>query len=489
MYSGSGFSKWEIGDIDVFIHDGKFHLFHLIIPNHDYIAHAISEDGINWKRNKNALFVGHPGEWDDDMVWTMHVSKEEDLFIMFYTGLKREHQGAIQRIGKATSTDLIHWKKSEDFIPLSSQAPYYESLENNNNPREWLSFRDPFLFKDGNKTHMLICARQPEGFVSRRGCIGLATLDENNKFILQKNLFSPMVYDDIECPCIFKLKDTYYLIGSIREDLKIRYWFSKDFKGLYASHNSNVLLPKGNYAGRIVKYGDRILVYNFYFSGKTVDTFRIITPPKEIKKDKHGKLLLRSFHKWDEKIRRTIAQKDFFKTETILNNPTSNIEEIKNERIVSTTSGYELFGCKNPFNNFIWEGELHLYNLGKCGLVFNSDSNANGYYISFDFINGFVQIRQWGYNDQDITNNFIFKNLQINQFKHSKKKKIKFKLLYFSAYIELSINGNVRLTLVDSLFTGGYIGIYCCSAKAGLKNSVLKELTEPETEYGFQQDI
>ena len=46
MYSGGGFSKWEIGDIDVFIHNGKYHLFHLIIPNHDYIAHATSEDGI-----------------------------------------------------------------------------------------------------------------------------------------------------------------------------------------------------------------------------------------------------------------------------------------------------------------------------------------------------------------------------------------------------------------------------------------------------------
>jgi len=68
MYSGSGFSDWEIGDITVIIHKGIYHLFHLIIPNHDYIAHAVSRDGISWKRVKNALFVGHPGEWDDDML-------------------------------------------------------------------------------------------------------------------------------------------------------------------------------------------------------------------------------------------------------------------------------------------------------------------------------------------------------------------------------------------------------------------------------------
>jgi hypothetical protein len=38
MYSGSGFSEWEIGDLAVIIHNGIYRLFHLIIPNHDYIA-------------------------------------------------------------------------------------------------------------------------------------------------------------------------------------------------------------------------------------------------------------------------------------------------------------------------------------------------------------------------------------------------------------------------------------------------------------------
>lgn len=99
MYSGSGYNDWEIGDVDVFIHNGVYHLFHLIIPNHDYIAHAISHDGISWKRTKNALFVGHPGEWDDDMLWTMHVSKNGDQFRMFYTGLQRRDRGVVQKLG------------------------------------------------------------------------------------------------------------------------------------------------------------------------------------------------------------------------------------------------------------------------------------------------------------------------------------------------------------------------------------------------------
>ena len=46
MYAGFGFGAFEIGDVDVVFHEGKFHLFHLVLPNHDYIAHAVSTDGL-----------------------------------------------------------------------------------------------------------------------------------------------------------------------------------------------------------------------------------------------------------------------------------------------------------------------------------------------------------------------------------------------------------------------------------------------------------
>jgi len=112
MYSGAGYSDWEIGDVDIFIDDdGTYHLFHLIIPNHDYIAHAVSKDCITWERAKNALFVGDPGDWDDDMLWTMHVSKCSEGYEMFYTGLQLKDRGKVQKIGRAVSKDLMVWNK------------------------------------------------------------------------------------------------------------------------------------------------------------------------------------------------------------------------------------------------------------------------------------------------------------------------------------------------------------------------------------------
>ena len=38
MYTGHGFSEWGIGDVDVIKVDGVYHLFHLVLPNHAYIA-------------------------------------------------------------------------------------------------------------------------------------------------------------------------------------------------------------------------------------------------------------------------------------------------------------------------------------------------------------------------------------------------------------------------------------------------------------------
>jgi beta-fructofuranosidase len=166
MYSGSGFSDWEIGDITVIISKGVYHLFHLIIPNHDYIAHAVSRDGMSWQRVNNAIFVGHPGEWDDDMLWTMHVCEHKDKFEMYYTGLQRKDRGVISRVGYAESDNLIDWvKNKKNIYPIEPKGIFYET--STTNPRTWLSFRDPFKFEYDNEIYLLVATRILTGPVSR----------------------------------------------------------------------------------------------------------------------------------------------------------------------------------------------------------------------------------------------------------------------------------------------------------------------------------
>src|SRR5690606_16818791 len=203
MYSDIGFEPRNIGDVDVIWHQGKFHLFHLVLPNHDYIAHAVSEDGLNWHRVDNALFIGNPGEWDDDALWTMHVSADPDQpgkWRMFYTGLSRSERGRVQRVGLAVSDDLYAWRKvtggGHPIDVAHGGCEYYEcSLDEG---RRWVSFRDPVFFSDDGRRCLLVSARVNQGPIIRRGCVALVEEVERDKWEFRPPLYHPRRYDDVE---------------------------------------------------------------------------------------------------------------------------------------------------------------------------------------------------------------------------------------------------------------------------------------------------
>lgn len=486
MYTGSGFSDWEIGDITVFIHDGFYHLFHLIIPNHDYIAHAVSKDGISWKRVNNALFVGEPGEWDDDMLWTMHVCKANNKFEMYYTGLQRRDRGVISRIGLAESDNLIDWKKvKKNNFPIEPKGIFYETK--NNNPRKWLSFRDPYKFEHDGEEYLLLCARSITGPVSRRGCAGLVKIT-NDVVELMPPLMYPMVYDDIECPCVFELHGRYYLIGSIREDIKVRYWFAPEFLGEYHSFHEDVLLPQGNYAARVVRDGEHLLVYNFFYAYGKIDALRVLPPPKELDTDDKGRLLLKSYYRWQTMVIKTIYQNELGEVEHLLANPTATSVINADKWTCGSKSGYEIFAFQKPSASFIWEGLLNVEGMGKLGLVSDIDHEGSGYFISFDISNGLLQIRAWGFNPLNNRQNFIFTDIQPGIFTSRGQRAFYFKLIRYGNYIELSIDGVVKLTLMDYTYCGSGLGLYSSSSVISLQNSILKILPDPQEEYASQEE-
>jgi beta-fructofuranosidase len=467
MYSGAGFSDWEIGDITVYLHNDEYHLFHLIIPNHDYIAHAVSKDGLSWRRTKNAVFVGDPGEWDDDMLWTMHVFSKNEKFFMYYTGLHRMDKGINSKIGLAQSDDLIHWNKVQTIgLPVELKKGFYESLDDN--PRGWLSFRDPFYFEHEEDSYLLFCGRKNFGPISRRGCVGLLKI-ENDNYVLQECLIYPGVYDDVECPCIFELDGCFYIIGSIREDVKVRYWVSDKFNGLYKTFHSDFLLPEGNYAARTVWDGEHLLLYNFFFTHGAINSLRVLPPPKELSTDSHGRLVLKSFYKWEEMVTSKILQKDFGTPVRLLKNVTADFLNKKDKWTCSSESGYEIFYFDQPSDNFIWEGKVRHEGMGKFGFVAHIDQGGNGYFISIDLIEGLIQIRSWGYNPENNRQNFIFSNLQSNVCAVPSSRMIDFKLICYGNYIELSVNGEVKLTLMDYIWSGPGMGLFTTATSVVLE--------------------
>lgn len=487
MYSGSGFNDWEIGDITVIIYKGVYHLFHLIIPNHDYIAHAVSADGISWKRVNNALFVGHPGEWDDDMLWTMHVCEVGGKFEMYYTGLQRKDRGVVSKIGLAESDNLIDWtKNSRNIFPIEPEGIYYETHKTN--PRTWLSFRDPFRFEYKDDVYLLVATRTTSGPVSRRGCVGVVKITDNLIEHLPPLLY-PMVYDDVECPCVFELNGRFYLLGSIREDIKVRYWVASDFFGEYQSFDTDILLPQGNYAARTVQDGKHMLVYNFFYAQGNVDTLRVLPPPKELLADASGRLNLKSYYRWEQMVNKTLSQAEITEVKPLLGNITASSKIETANWTFTSRSGYEIFCFEKPSASFIWEGHLSVEGMiGKLGLVTDIDPEGNGYFISFDFTFGIVNIRSWGFNPLNSRQNFIFNNIQSGVFEIHEKKSIFFSLIRFGNYIELSIDGSVKLTLIDYTFAGTRVGLYSASSVISLKNTVFKQIPDPPGEYASQEE-
>ncbi|MBN2442869.1 MAG: hypothetical protein JXJ04_16040, partial [Spirochaetales bacterium] len=391
MYAGSGYQISELGDVDVIRHGDEYHLFHLVLPNHDYIAHAVSKDGFLWRRVRNALFIGDPGTWDDDMLWTMHVSRDPDRpgeWRMFYTGLSRRENGLIQRIGLARSGDLYHWEKDvTGAYPLSINSKYYEGRLDEG--RQWVSFRDPFFFTENGIRLLIANGRVAGGPVVRRGCVAVLKETEPNKFEFLPPLFYPHMYDDIEVPGLYKINDLYYLIGALREDIKVHYWYSDELFGDYRASYDNLLLPQGNYAARILKESeDCYLVWNFFMNSDDEEHKRLLPPPKQLVVNDDGQLHLTSFRLFDNMVKRKDTFQQLVPVQKLLNNPTSDYRILQEAFTIKSESGYEIFLLKKSYLNFRLRCVASMEGRGKFGICFRMDGEGNGYFISLDMING-----------------------------------------------------------------------------------------------------
>ncbi len=107
-----------------FARDGAdYHLFYLQADRslgnpdlrhwHSSIGHAVSQDLMQWEILPDALRPSpEPGVWDNYTTWTGSVMQHAGLWYLFYTGSRRSENGLIQRIGLATSTDLMRWTEA-----------------------------------------------------------------------------------------------------------------------------------------------------------------------------------------------------------------------------------------------------------------------------------------------------------------------------------------------------------------------------------------
>jgi beta-fructofuranosidase len=119
---------------------------------------------------------------------------------MLYTGVSSVEDGLIQRIGLATSTDLISWTKHPANPVMVADTRWYEGLD----PTAWRehAWRDPWVMRDpdGEGFHALITARASAGRPDERGVIGHATSDDLVSWTVLPPLSEPGEFGHLEVP-------------------------------------------------------------------------------------------------------------------------------------------------------------------------------------------------------------------------------------------------------------------------------------------------
>ncbi len=173
--------------------DGLWHIFYLKAPKslvdpdlrhvNATVGHATSTDLTNWTHLETALKPGPIGAWNDRAIWTGSVLNAPDgTWRLFFTGTNKTTEGGyVQRIGVATSADLMEWTQQD--LVIEANAEFYERVDLTNVAEsvavnEWPeeAWRDPWVFFDERDSlwHMLITSRGKSGKTLNRGAVGHA---------------------------------------------------------------------------------------------------------------------------------------------------------------------------------------------------------------------------------------------------------------------------------------------------------------------------
>lgn len=187
---------------------------------HVSVGHAVSQDLRRWDILPDALAPsgspkpGAPEAWDSLTTWTGSVIKHAGRWYMFYTGSRESEQGLIQRIGLATSPDLIHWEKHPGGPLIEADPRWYELLDRS----VWhdQAWRDPYVFQhpETGDFHAFITARAKDGPPDGRGVIGHARSRDLLHWDVLPPVTDPGEFGHMEVPQVVRIDGRWYLIFS-----------------------------------------------------------------------------------------------------------------------------------------------------------------------------------------------------------------------------------------------------------------------------------
>ena len=236
------------------------HVFYLQAPrslgdpelrhHHATIGHAVSRDLRRWEVLPDALGPGPAGEFDDLATWTGSVVRHDGRWHLFYSGVARAEAGEVQRIGHATSDDLLTWERAG--LLLEADSRWYDR-------EHW---RDPWVDWDPERGRwdMLICATS-----DGRGILAHAHSPDLRAWTTGPPLSPPTGHVQLEVPQLVQRNGGWWVLFSdVFAGSGIHYLAAPERLGPYPAESRDLLpgaRPRHHYAGRVLEHGGESLLF------------------------------------------------------------------------------------------------------------------------------------------------------------------------------------------------------------------------------------
>lgn len=211
-----------MGDYWLFEDRGELHQFYLerdLDGPFDRIGRATSTDMLRWRECEEIRLGSGEGDWDrpENGLRTGFTLRHQDRYWTAYGAM----DGGVEKIGWLVSDDLDSWQRVGSGPVMGPQLPWYE-----HRPEETIEFgcfwRDPHLIHRGGAWEAFVCARDAGGAHGGRGCIGRARSEDLLAWTYLPPIFAPGAFRGMEVPHYFALGGRHYFLWSTMSRKGIR---------------------------------------------------------------------------------------------------------------------------------------------------------------------------------------------------------------------------------------------------------------------------